>query len=135
MTVQTRRKLVLSILLGGFLSSLTETILNNALPTIMKELYVSQSTAQWLSTGYILIVGIMMPTAAYFITRFKLRPLFLTTLGLFIGGTLLSAIAPNFGWLLVGRFIQAISVGISMPLSQNVLTLVYPPEKEELPWD
>lgn len=129
MTVQTRRKLVLSILLGGFLSSLTETILNNALPTIMKELFVSQSTAQWLSTGYILIVGIMMPTAAYFITRFKLRPLFLTTLGLFIGGTLLSAIAPNFSWLLVGRFIQAISVGISMPLSQNVLTLVYPPEK------
>lgn len=129
MTVKTRRLLVFSILLGGFLSSLTETILNNALPTIMRELTIDQSTAQWLSTGYILIVGIMMPTAAYFITRFRLRPLFLATLGIFLAGTVLSAVAPSFGWLLVGRLIQAISVGISMPLSQNVMTLVYPPEK------
>ncbi|WP_024747791.1 MDR family MFS transporter [Levilactobacillus namurensis] len=129
MTTQTRRRLVFAILLGGFLSSLTETILNNALPTIMRELQVDQSTSQWLSTGYILIVGVMMPTAAYFISRFRLRPLFLTTLALFLGGTVLAAVAPNFGWLLVGRLIQAISVGISMPLTQNVMTLVYPPEK------
>lgn len=129
MTTKTRRWLVFSILLGGFLSSLTETILNNALPTIMRDLAVNQATAQWLSTGYILVVGIMMPTAAYFISRFKLRPLFLTTLTLFLGGTGLAALAPNFGWLLVGRLIQAVSVGISMPLTQNVMTLVYPPEK------
>lgn len=129
MTTQTRRRLVFAILLGGFLSSLTETILNNALPTIMRELQVDQSTSQWLSTGYILIVGVMMPTAAYFISRFRLRSLFLTTLALFLGGTILAAVAPNFGWLLVGRLIQAISVGISMPLTQNVMTLVYPPEK------
>lgn len=129
MTIKTRRWLVFSILLGGFLSSLTETILNNALPTIMHDLTVNQATAQWLSTGYILVVGIMMPTAAYFINRFRLRPLFLTTLVIFLGGTSLAALAPNFGWLLTGRLIQAISVGISMPLTQNVVTLVYPPEK------
>jgi EmrB/QacA subfamily drug resistance transporter len=125
----TRRLLVLSVLLGGFLSSLTETILNNALPTIMNAFDINQSSAQWLSTGYILVVGIMMPAAAFFFNRFRLKPLFLTTLTLFLVGTTIAACAPSFGWLFFGRTIQAISVGISMPLTQNVMTLVYPPEK------
>lgn len=129
MNTLTRRLLVVTILLGGFLSTLTETILNNALPTIMQVFKVSQSMAQWLSTGYIMIVGIILPVSGYFFNRFPLRPLFLSTLGVFLAGTTLSAFAPNFFCLLIGRMIQAISVGISMPLTQNVMTLIYPPEK------
>ncbi|KRL82825.1 MDR family MFS transporter [Lactobacillus ultunensis] len=124
-----RRLLVFTILLGGFLSTLTETILNNALPTIMQAFNISQSVSQWLSTGYILVVGIMMPTAAYFFNRVPLRTLFITTLFIFLMGTIIASTAQTFEWLLAGRIIQAISVGISMPLTQNVLTLVYPPSQ------
>lgn len=124
-----RRLLVFTILLGGFLSTLTETILNNALPTIMKAFNISQSVSQWLSTGYILVVGIMMPTAAYFFNRVPLKPLFITTLFIFLIGTIIAATAKNFEILMLGRIVQAISVGISMPLVQNVLTLVYPPNE------
>lgn len=124
-----RRLLVFTILLGGFLSTLTETILNNALPTIMEAFNISQSVSQWLSTGYILVVGIMMPTAAYFFNRVPLKPLFITTLFIFLIGTIIASTAKNFEFLMLGRIVQAVSVGISMPLVQNVLTLVYPPNE------
>lgn len=117
------------ILLGGFLSSLTETIMNNSLTTIMNELHVSETTAQWLSTGYIMVVGIMMPVAVYLIHRFPLRKLFPTAIALFLAGTLVGACAPNFWILLGGRLIQAVSVGITMPLVQNLMVLLFPPEK------
>lgn len=120
---------ILVVLLGSFLSSLTETIMNNALPTIMHAFSINQSTAQWLTTGYILVVGVMMPTTAYFMDRFKFRPLFIITISAFLVGTIIAGISPNFWILLLGRMIQAISVGISMPISANVLMLLFPKEK------
>ncbi|MDV7720325.1 DHA2 family efflux MFS transporter permease subunit [Pediococcus ethanolidurans] len=121
--------MVFVLLLGSFLSALAETFLNNALPTIMAEVHVSQTTAQWLSTGYLLVAGIMMPTAAYFTNRIKLKPLFLGTISIFLSGLIISATAQSFTILLLGRLIQAASVGVSMPLVQNVLTLIFPAEK------
>lgn len=63
---------VLVLLLGGFLSAMTETIMNNSLTTIVDELYVTETTAQWLSTGYIMVVGIMMSISVYFFKTFFL---------------------------------------------------------------
>lgn len=120
---------ILVLLLGGFLSAMTETIMNNSLTTIMDELYVTETTAQWLSTGYIMVVGIMMPISVYFLKRFSLRQLFPTALAIFLLGTIVGAIAPNFTILLLGRLIQAIAVGIIMPLVQNLMVLLFPPSK------
>lgn len=117
---------IATVLLGAFLSSLTETIMNNALPTIMTAFSVSQDTAQWLSTGYILVVGIMMPATAYFMDRFNLRSLFIGTFSLFLAATLLAGLAPNFQLLFIGRMLQAVSVGVSMPVASNVLMLIFP---------
>ncbi len=108
---------IIVILMGGFLSSLTETLLNNAIPAIMREVHVSQTSAQWLNTGYILVVGIMMPLSAYFLNRFRLKPLFITTMVIFLFGTLISVMSSTFTFLLLGRLVQAISVGISMSLT------------------
>lgn len=120
---------IITVLLGAFLSSLTETIMNNAIPTIMRAFDISQSSAQWLSTGYVLVVAIMMPATAYFMDRFKLRSLFIWTFALFLGATILAGIAPSFPVLFIGRMLQAVSVGISMPVASNVLMLIFPKEK------
>lgn len=132
--VQAPRKglMVAILLLGSFLTTLAETLLNNALPAIMTELHTTQSTTQWLSTGYFLVAGIVMPTAAYFTNRFNLRPLFTGIMATFLLGLIISATAPTFTLLLVGRLIQALSVGISMPLIQNVLTLIFPANQRGL---
>jgi MFS family permease len=133
-SISTRSKIALmaTLLIGSFVTTFAETLLNNALPTIARELNVAQTSTQWLSTGYMLVAGIVMPTAAFFTNRFKLRPLFLTTMSIFLLGLLLSVTAPNFTLLLMGRLIQGIAVGISMPLVQNVLTLIFPKNKRGL---
>lgn len=130
-----RSKVVLmmaTLLLGSFITTLAETLMNNGLPMIMEETHVSQMSAQWLNTGYMLVAGMIMPLAAFFMHRFPLKRLFTMTMGIFLIGTLLSTFAPNFTFLLLGRLVQAIAVGINMPLVTNVLTIIIPAKNRGL---
>lgn len=115
-----------TLLLGSFVTTLAETLMNNGLPDIMKETHVSQMSAQWLNTGYVLVSGMVMPLANFFMHRFPLRRLFTITMTIFLTGSVIAATAPNFALLLLGRLIQASAVGINMPLVTNVLTVIIP---------
>lgn len=115
-----------TLLLGSFVTTLAETLMNNGLPDIMKETHVSQMSAQWLNTGYMLVSGMVMPLADFFMHRFPLRRLFTITMTIFLAGSVVAAIAPNFTILLLGRLVQASAVGINMPLVTNVLTVIIP---------
>ena len=119
-------------LLGAFVAFLNSTFMNVAIPDIMKELNISVSTAQWLSTGYMLVLGIMIPFTAFLIDRFKTRTLFFMSIGLFTVGTILGATATNFDTLLAARLIQAAGAGIVMPLMQTVFLIIFPIEKRGL---
>ncbi|GHV97377.1 MFS transporter [Lactobacillus nasalidis] len=123
-----KRLMILSLLLGGFMTAFSETLLNTALPAIMTDLHVSQMTAQWLSTGYMLAAAIMMPLSAYFLKTVKLKKLFCSLMLVFLLGDVLAAVAPNFYLLLFGRIIQALCVGISMPLVQSTIAGLFPPQ-------
>lgn len=121
-----RGLLILAVLLGGFMTVLTETLLNNGLPTISRSLHVDMATVQWLSTGYLLAIGIMVPISALLLYKFSSKSLYLSSLVIFLAGTVLAYLAPNFALLLTGRIIQAISVGIIMPFMQNIMVLIFP---------
>lgn len=121
-----------TLLLGSFVTTLAETLLNNGLTVIMRETQISQATAQWLSTGYMLAAGIAMPMAAYFMNTFSLKRIFAFNMSIFLLGSIIAASAPNFVLLLIGRLIQGTAVGINMPLVENVLYIIFPPEKRGL---
>ena len=123
--------LMLAILFfGAFVSFLNNSLLNVALPSIMVDLEIENySTVQWLATGYMLVSGVLIPVSAYLITRFKNRTLFLTAMGLFITGTAVAAFAPNFGFLLAGRMIQAAGSSVMGPLLMNIMLVSFPREK------
>lgn len=116
-------------LLGAFVAFLNSTFMNVAIPDIMRDLHISVSTAQWLSTGYMLVLGIMIPCTAFLIDRFRTRTLFFISMGLFTVGTLLGCFAGNFETLLAARLIQAAGAGIIIPLMQTVFLLIFPIEK------
>src|SRR5690625_6305862 len=65
------------LFLGGFVALLNNTLLNIALPTIMEDFSIKPSQVQWVTTGYMLVSGILIPTSAYFIQRYTNRRLFL----------------------------------------------------------
>ena len=125
-----KRNLMMAVLLfGAFVSLLAETFLNNALPTIMTIFKVNQATAQWLTTSYLLVVGLMIPMSAWIFESFNLRQNFLTMMLIFLAGSLICVFAPNFAVLLLGRIIEAVAAGSLMPFIQNVILLMFPPEK------
>ena len=113
-------------LLGSFITFLNSTFMNVALTDIMKDLNVSISTVQWLSTGYMLALGIIIPFTAFLVNRFKTKTLFLTSMSLFTIGTIIGSIATNFPTLLAARFIQGLAGGVTVPLMQTVFMLIFP---------
>lgn len=117
------------LLLGAFIAMFSEMSLNVALSTLMKEFDITASTVQWLTTGYMLVISILLPTTASLLQWFSIRKLFLVSVGIFMVGTLVSALAPDFTILLIGRLIQAIGTGVQIPLIINTVLLIVPVEK------
>lgn len=124
-----KKPLLLVLLSGAFAAILNQTLLATALPHIMVDLNLEASTAQWLTSIFMLVNGVMIPITAFLIDKFTTRTLFLTAMGLFAVGTLICAIAPNFPILMLGRIIQASGAGIIIPLMQTILFLIFPVEK------
>lgn len=119
----------LLLLFGGFLSLFNETILNVALSTLMEDLQVSATTVQWLSTGYVLIVAIMVPASAFLLHTFTTRQIYAGAMGFFLAGTVLAAAAGSFPVLLAARMIQAVGTGLLAPIMINTALAIYPREK------
>ena len=122
-------KILTALMLGAFVAILNQTLLNVAIPHIMNDLGVSASTVQWLSTGYMLVNGILIPVTAYLIDKFGTRKLFLAAILLFTIGSLVCSLSVNFSMLMIGRVIQASGAGIIMPLLMTVFFALFPPEK------
>ncbi|MGE7947529.1 DHA2 family efflux MFS transporter permease subunit [Lysinibacillus sp. NPDC093688] len=121
---------MISILfVGAFVAFLNNTLLNVALPTIMKDFGITYSSVQWLATGYMLVSGILVPASAFFVTRFKNRHLFIAAMLVFTIGTAMAGFAPNFGTLLAGRMVQAAGAASMSPLLMNVMLISFPKEK------
>jgi EmrB/QacA subfamily drug resistance transporter len=117
------------LMIGAFIAFLNNTLLNIALPSIMKDLKVEPPTVQWLTTGFMLVNGILIPMSAFLIQKYSVRRLFLVAMGLFTLGTVLAGFAHAFPLLLAGRMIQASGSAIMMPLLMNVMLVSFPIEK------
>lgn len=124
-----RSLMVLVMLIGAFCTFLNQTILATAFPALMNAFNISTSTVQWLTTGFLMVNGIMIPVSAYLTSRFNTKSLFIISMIIFEVGTVMAWLAPHFSVLLAARLIQAVGVGINMPLMQNVMLSIYPPEK------
>ncbi|MFE8697177.1 DHA2 family efflux MFS transporter permease subunit [Cytobacillus sp. FJAT-53684] len=117
------------LMVGAFIAFLNNTLLNIALPSIMADLKVEASTVQWLTTGFMLVNGILIPATAFLIEKYSVRRLFLAAMLLFTIGTLVAGIAHTFPLLLAGRMLQASGSAVMMPLLMNVMLVSFPVEK------
>ncbi|GGB00977.1 DHA2 family efflux MFS transporter permease subunit [Macrococcus hajekii] len=122
-------KIITVLMIGMFIAILNQTLINVALPVLINDFSISTSTAQWLTTGFMLVNGILVPISAFLIQRFTYRQLFLTAMMFFTVGSLICAIAANFPMMMAGRLIQAVGAGILMPLGTNIFMSIFPPEK------
>ncbi|MDZ5473663.1 DHA2 family efflux MFS transporter permease subunit [Bacillus sp. 31A1R] len=117
------------LMIGAFIAFLNNTLLNIALPSIMADLNIEATTVQWLTTGFMLVNGILIPTTAFLIQKYSVRRLFIVAMSLFTIGTLIAGVAHVFPILLTGRMLQASGSAIMMPLLMNVMLVSFPIEK------
>lgn len=129
MSERTKKLLLMVLIIGGFFSTLNQTLLNVALPDFMVTFQVDANTVQWLSTGFMLVNGICVPITAYLMKRFSTRQLFISSMSFLLIGSIVAASASNFGMLLTGRMIQAAGAGIIMPLMMTVIVYLFPVEQ------
>ena len=85
--------MMVSMLLGAFVGMFSETSLNISLPKLMIAFQVSTSTIQWLVTGYMLIIGIILPLSSIITKWFTTRQVIIFALIDFMVGACISALA------------------------------------------
>lgn len=114
------------LVLATFVVILNETIMINAIPRLMDSLHVTEQSAQWVSTAFMLTMAAVIPITGWFLQRVTTRRAYAIAMGAFLAGTVLSAVAPTFGVLLLGRIVQASGTAVMMPLLMTTLMMVVP---------
>lgn len=125
---QTKASIAAAAMLS-FLGILVETSLNVTFPTLTREFNVTLGTMQWVTSGYLLMVTVIMSTTGYLTKKFNARSLFSVAIIFNLLGTLMCATAQVFPVLLTGRLLQAVATGISTPLMYHLVMSLIPQRK------
>lgn len=129
LTDKKRTLIFINILISCIASSMLATALTTALPSIVEDLNIGVNIGQWLTSGYSLAMGIMMPLTAFLITRFSTKRLYLMAIFCFLAGLSVCAVSPSFSVMMTGRVLQASGNGILTSMAQVILLTIYPSEK------
>ena len=114
------------VVLASAMGNLSQTAVNAMLGDIMGEFGLDVDLGQWLTTSYMLVLGVTVPVATFLSRRFSVRQHVLIAMTFFLVGAVADLCAPNFGVLLVGRVLQAASAGMLMPLMQTIAMTRFP---------
>lgn len=129
LTDKKRMLIFFNLEVSGIATSILSTAMTTALPSLVTYFGVSTATGQWVTSGYSLAMGMVMPLTAFLITRFATKKLYMTGIGCFIVGILCSIFSGNFAVMMVGRVLQACGNGVLMSAAQVIILTVYPLEK------
>jgi EmrB/QacA subfamily drug resistance transporter len=123
------RRVAIAVLMGAIMTILDSTIVNVAVTTLGREFHTSLSSIQWVLTGYLLALSMTIPLTAWSTERFGAKTMWITSLVLFVAGSVLSGAAWNTTSLIVFRVVQGIGGGLLMPIGQTVLARAAGPQR------
>jgi len=111
----------LIIIAGGLAVIFDTTIVSVALHTLSLKLHTPVTTIQWVSTGYLLALGIAVPLSTWGLKRFGGKRLWIFALAVFLVGSIGSSLAWNVGSLISCRVVQGIGGGLMLPLMTTLI--------------
>ena len=114
-------KLATILVLGALAPLLDTTIVSIALHTLGRDLDSSTATVQWVSTGYLLALAMVVPVSAWAVERFGARHVWLSSLALFLAGSVACALAPDMTVLIGFRVVQGVGGGLLLPVLQTLI--------------
>jgi EmrB/QacA subfamily drug resistance transporter len=117
------------VVLGAIMSILDVTVVNVAIQTLAKEFDAPLSTIQWVATGYTLALATVIPLTGWAADRFGTKRLYMTSIFLFVIGSMLSGLAWSSESLIFFRVLQGFGGGMIMPLGMTILTRAAGPQR------
>jgi EmrB/QacA subfamily drug resistance transporter len=109
------------VVLGAIISILDTTIVNVALDTLSRDLHSPLSTIQWVSTGYLLSLAMVIPLAGWLSERFGSKRVWMVSVAMFAFGSALCGIAWSAESLIFFRVLQGFGGGLIIPVGMSVL--------------
>jgi EmrB/QacA subfamily drug resistance transporter len=122
-------QVLICAVVGTFMVMLDQTVVNIALPKITTVFGVGVHETQLVVTSYMLALAVIMPATGYLSDTFGTKRLYLVTMALFTGGSLLCGLAWNNTSLVAFRIIQGLGGGMMSPLGMTMLFQVVPPQR------
>jgi EmrB/QacA subfamily drug resistance transporter len=123
------RRISTVVVLGSIMSILDTTIVAVALDTLGRDFRVPVSTIQWVTTGYLLSLAVVIPVTGWAVDRFGAKPMWMMSLTLFIIGSSLCGVAWSANSLILFRVLQGIGGGMILPIGQAVLARAAGPQR------
>ena len=117
------------VVLGSIMSILDTTIVAVALATLGRDFHVSVTTIQWVATGYLLALAMVIPITGWAVDRFGAKLIWVSSLGLFIVGSSLCGMAWSANSLIAFRVLQGIGGGMLLPVGQSILARAAGPQR------
>ncbi len=127
---QKRTMVFLCLVISGIASSILSTAMSTALPSLVEYFGIRTSTGQWITSGYSLIMGMVLPLSAFLIVRIPTKKLYLSGIGIFIVGLFFSILTRNFAVMMFGRCLQAGGAAVLQASAQVIILTVYPTQKK-----
>lgn len=117
---------IVILILASCFGGLSQTALNAMFSGIAVDFSLDVELGQWVTTIYMLVLGITVPAVTFLTRRFSSKTIVIGALMLFLLGSAVDIIAWDFWSLIAGRILQAISTGITMPLMMSVIMVSFP---------
>src|SRR5437016_8454774 len=119
----------LIVIIAVFMSILDQTIVNIAIPRLQIAFGADIHSVQWVLTAYILTLGVVTPTSAFFSGRLGIKRFYLISLVLFTAGSALCGLAWSLPVLILFRVLQGAGGAALFPLSITLLFREFPPQE------
>ncbi len=119
----------LTVMTGTMALGLASSMVNVAVPSVIGTYGIGLDQAQWMSTAFLGTMAAIMLVSAWLIEVLGQRLTFTITMAVFATGSFLSATAPNYDILILGRALQGAATGVGYPLSMFCMFSVFPPER------
>ena len=121
--------ILIAAILASALGFIDGTVVAIAMPAIRDSLGATLAQAQWVHNAYMLTLSALMLVGGAAGDRFGLARMFSWGIGLFVGASILCAIAPNATFLILARALQGIGAAVMVPGSMAIIARAYPREE------
>src|SRR5262249_14374678 len=122
-------QIIAVVMLGALMMQLDMTMTTIATRALVRDFGSTLTTIQWVTTGYLLAMASTIPLAGWALERFGARPVWMTSIAVFLLGSVLCGLAWSPGSVSGFRVLQGLGAGMVMPVGQAVLVQAAPAER------